>query len=64
MKGRERSVSRRFDGWPTDCLDCAWALSACGLAGLGEKAPQNRPSVRSTSSEGITLERKPMNLQP
>jgi hypothetical protein len=55
------AVSRRCDELPTGFLDASWAFA---LAGLGENPPQNRPSVRSTSNEGTTFERKPMSLQP
>ncbi len=59
--GLRGSVSRRCDELPTGSLEAFWASA---LAGLGEKPPQNRPSVRSTSNEGTTFERKPMSLQP
>jgi hypothetical protein len=39
-------------------------FEALGFGGFGEKPPQNLPSVRSTSKEGTTFERKPMSLQP
>jgi hypothetical protein len=59
--GLRVAVSRRCDELPTGALDAFWVS---GLAGLGEKPPQKRPSMRNTSSDGTIRERNPMSLQP
>ena len=49
---------------PGDYSGSTHVLGAVFFAGLAEKPPQKRPSVRKTSTEGMYFERKPIILQP